>query len=38
MRQALAAFVVGLIFGLGVAIGGMTNPGKVVDFFDLAGN
>ncbi len=38
MRQALAAFVVGLIFGLGVAIGGMTNPGKVVDFFDRAGN
>jgi uncharacterized protein len=33
----LAALVVGLIFGLGLAISGMLNPAKVMGFLDLAG-
>lgn len=31
------AFVVGLLFGLGLIISGMTNPAKVIGFLDLAG-
>ena len=30
-------FVVGLLFGWGLLIGGMTDPGKVLGFLDLAG-
>jgi hypothetical protein len=37
MRIA-AAYVIGLIFGLGIAISGMANPAKVLNFFDLAGS
>jgi uncharacterized protein len=33
----LSAFVIGLIFGLGIALSGMINPAKVLNFFDLAG-
>jgi uncharacterized membrane protein YedE/YeeE len=33
----LAAFLVGLIFGVGLIISGMTNPAKVLGFLDLAG-
>lgn len=36
MRR-LTEFVVGLIFGIGLIISGMTNPAKVVGFLDLAG-
>ncbi|EGW21167.1 YeeE/YedE family protein [Methylobacter tundripaludum] len=31
------AFVVGLLFGLGLIISGMTDPSKVISFLDLAG-
>jgi len=31
------AFLVGLIFGLGISISGMANPAKVINFFDIAG-
>ena len=33
----LNAFVVGLLFGLGLIISGMTNPAKIIGFLDLAG-
>jgi uncharacterized protein len=32
-----SAFVIGMIFGLGIAISGMMSPAKVLNFFDLAG-
>jgi len=32
------AFFVGLLFGVGLIISGMTNPAKVIGFLDLAGN
>jgi uncharacterized protein len=35
--RLLSAFGIGLIFGLGIAISGMINPAKVLNFFDLAG-
>ena len=31
------AFLVGLLFGLGLIISGMTDPSKVIAFLDLAG-
>jgi uncharacterized membrane protein YedE/YeeE len=31
-------FTVGLVFGLGLMLAGMTNPGKVIGFLDLAGS
>lgn len=34
----LAAYGIGLVFGLGIAISGMANPAKVLNFFDVAGN
>lgn len=33
----LAAFAVGLVFGIGLIISGMANPAKVLGFLDLAG-
>jgi len=33
----MSAFLVGLIFGVGIAISGMINPAKVRNFFDIAG-
>lgn len=35
--RLLSAFAIGLIFGLGIAISGMINPAKVLNFFDIAG-
>ncbi len=35
--HALAAFAAGLVFGLGLIISGMSDPGKVIGFLDLAG-
>lgn len=35
--RLLAAYITGLIFGLGISLSGMANPAKVVNFFDLAG-
>lgn len=31
------AFLVGLVFGLGLIVSGMTDPSKVIGFLDLAG-
>lgn len=36
MRILIAALI-GLIFGAGITIGGMINPAKVLNFFDVAG-
>ena len=38
MNSALAAFVAGVIFAIGLAIGGMTQPAKVAGFLDFTGN
>lgn len=35
--QRWVEFIVGLLFGLGLLISGMTDPGKVLGFLDLAG-
>lgn len=35
--QALMAFIVGLVFGIGLILAGMTDPAKVQGFLDLAG-
>jgi uncharacterized membrane protein YedE/YeeE len=37
MKNRFSEFVVGLIFGLGLIVSGMTDPGKVQGFLDLAG-
>ncbi|NCO85527.1 MAG: YeeE/YedE family protein [Rhodobacterales bacterium] len=37
MRLFLA-YVIGLVFGLGISISGMANPAKVLNFFDFAGS
>lgn len=34
----LAALLAGLLFGAGIALSGMINPAKVLNFFDLAGS
>jgi uncharacterized membrane protein YedE/YeeE len=34
----LSEFIVGLLFGWGLLISGMTDPGKVLGFLDLAGS
>ena len=31
------AFLTGLIFGIGIALSGMMDPAKVLNFFDIAG-
>lgn len=36
--RIISVFVIGLIFGLGIAMSGMMNPAKVLNFFDLAGS
>lgn len=36
MRFLIAALI-GLIFGAGITLGGMINPAKVLNFFDIAG-
>jgi uncharacterized protein len=33
----LIEFLIGLLFGIGLIISGMTDPGKVIGFLDLAG-
>ena len=32
-----AAFAIGLLFGIGLILSGLTDPGKVLAFLDLAG-
>ncbi|NWO11427.1 YeeE/YedE family protein [Chromohalobacter salexigens] len=36
--KALAGYLAGLLFGLGLAISGMTDPARVIDFLDVAGD
>ena len=36
--KLLSSFIVGAIFGIGIAISGMANPAKVLNFFDIAGS
>jgi len=36
MKLALG-YLIGLVFGVGIALSGMINPAKVLNFFDLAG-
>jgi len=31
------AYLIGLLFGLGISMSGMANPAKVLNFFDVAG-
>lgn len=38
MRSILSAGLSGLLFGLGLAVSGMINPAKVLNFLDLAGS
>ena len=35
--RLVAVYMIGLIFGIGILISGMANPGKVLNFFDIAG-
>lgn len=37
MTRISSALVIGLIFGSGIALSGMANPAKVLNFFDFAG-
>ncbi|WP_298213215.1 DUF6691 family protein [Acidovorax sp.] len=37
MKNRIAEFWVGLMFGVGLIVSGMTDPGKVLGFLDLAG-
>lgn len=34
----VAAFAAGLVFGIGLILSGMTDPGKVIGFLDVAGS
>jgi uncharacterized protein len=35
--SVIAAFAIGLIFGIGLIVSGMSNPAKVLGFLDLSG-
>jgi uncharacterized membrane protein YedE/YeeE len=37
MMHIVTALIVGLVFGIGLIVAGMTNPAKVQGFLDLAG-
>lgn len=37
MMRFLITYAIGLIFGFGIILGGMANPAKVLNFFDIAG-
>lgn len=38
MQKTLSALLIGAVFGIGIAVSGMGNPAKVLNFFDLAGS
>ena len=38
MKKLISEFLVGLIFGSGLVLGGMTNPAKVIGFLDITGS
>lgn len=35
--RLLSAYLIGLVFGIGISISGMADPAKVLNFFDLFG-
>ena len=35
--KVLIGYLAGLLFGLGLAIGGMTDPARVLNFLDVSG-
>lgn len=37
MLRLVSALAIGLVFGAGIALSGMANPAKVLNFFDFAG-
>lgn len=37
MQRIVLAGIIGLIFGTGIALSGMANPAKVLNFFDITG-
>lgn len=37
MKRVVHAAIAGALFGLGLAVSGMTNPDKVLNFLDIAG-
>lgn len=37
MQRTILAGLIGIVFGTGIAISGMANPAKVLNFFDVAG-
>jgi uncharacterized protein len=37
LKHRISEFLVGLVFGLGLIVSGMTDPSKVLGFLDLAG-
>jgi uncharacterized membrane protein YedE/YeeE len=37
LEHRLSEFLVGLVFGMGLILAGMTDPGKVIGFLDLFG-
>ncbi|MBO6718241.1 MAG: YeeE/YedE family protein [Rhizobiaceae bacterium] len=37
MNKLISALLIGGVFGLGIALSGMANPAKVLNFFDIAG-
>lgn len=38
MHKLVSALAIGAVFGLGIAVSGMANPAKVLNFFDIAGS
>jgi uncharacterized membrane protein YedE/YeeE len=38
MKSALVSFISAVVFAVGLGIGGMTQPAKVIGFLDFAGN
>lgn len=38
LKAGITMFLAGLLFGLGLVISGVVNPGKVIGFLDFAGN
>jgi uncharacterized membrane protein YedE/YeeE len=38
MKIIIAAFLSAFVFGIGLALGGMTLPSKVIGFLDITGN
>ena len=35
--RLITFYLIGLVFGVGISISGMSNPAKVINFFDFAG-